>query len=300
MIRLRNSRTRWAALAAAVTTTLFGCQPQARHDYVLHGSGPERYQQVLVPALFEPWAADLLTRAAIEPGNRVLDVATGTGVVAGKAATLVGSAGSVDAVDLNPAMLQVARATHRNTQPSIRWRQGNAQDLPYADASFDVVCCQQGLQFFDDRERAIREMARVLAPGGRLAISVWRGPEHNPYAREFARAVEHSLGRAAGDEARSPFAFDEPEALAAALRAAALHDVEVESVALTTHEADLRRFVLNDLMSYPATSSAIATWSEPRKEALIQEIVTAMEPWHHDGEWVIPWQANVAMAARPR
>jgi len=102
----------------------------------------------------------------------VLDVACGTGIVARQAAPLVGADGQVVALDMNPAMLAVARALPAPSGATIHWREGDAMDLPFEDGAFDVVLCQHGLQFVPDRARAVREMRRVLAPGGRALVIV--------------------------------------------------------------------------------------------------------------------------------
>jgi ubiquinone/menaquinone biosynthesis C-methylase UbiE len=131
------------------------------------------YERVMVPAVFGPWAKDLLDRAALAPGMRALDVACGTGIVARLAALQVGSTGRVVGVDSNEAMLAVARAQPAPGGAQVEWRQGDATKLPFTDGEFDRVLCQHGLQYVADRIAALREMKRVLAPGGRLALSVF-------------------------------------------------------------------------------------------------------------------------------
>lgn len=153
------------------------------------------YEDLFVPALFAQWVPTLLQTAGVEPGQRVLDVACGTGVVARQAAELVGPAGQVSGVDLNPAMVEVAR----ETASTIDWRVGDAGDLPYDDASFDVALCQSALFFFPDPARALREMARVLSPGGVVAVQTYAGLDEQPAYGRFVEIV----ARHAGDDARA-------------------------------------------------------------------------------------------------
>ena len=157
--------------------------PQER--WQVSGNAPEAYEHSLVPTLFTPWAHDLIARAALRPGERVLDVACGTGIVARLAAAHVGIAGHVIGVDLNPGMLAVARAQTLTTASArVEWRAGDANALPCDNATFDVVFCQQGLQFFPDKDRTLREMYRVLAPEGRLALrGCLRSPEMSIFNR---------------------------------------------------------------------------------------------------------------------
>lgn len=135
-----------------------------------------RYQDVLVPALMETWAPRVADAAAIRPGDRVLDVACGTGVLSRAAASRAAPTGTVTGLDLNPAMLAVAA----RLSPTLRWKQGTADALPFPDRTFDVVVSQFGLMFFPDPAAALREMMRVLVPGGRLAVAVWASLADTP------------------------------------------------------------------------------------------------------------------------
>jgi ubiquinone/menaquinone biosynthesis C-methylase UbiE len=136
----------------------------------------EVYERSMVPAAFALWAADLLALLALQPGSRLLDVAGGTGIVARMAAPHTGATGVVVGLDLHGGMLAVARAQ----APTGVWVQGSATALPCTTAAFDVVVCQQGVQFFPDRLAALQEMARVLRPGGRVAVVVWGALADNP------------------------------------------------------------------------------------------------------------------------
>ena len=129
-----------------------------REQWQLDGSAPELYQRYLVPGVTAHWAIDLVTRIRLRTGDRVLDVACGTGVVARAAAEQVGANGHVAAIDLNPGMLDVARTLAPPAGASIEWREASASELPYDDRSFDAVLCQLGLQFFPDPSVALRQM----------------------------------------------------------------------------------------------------------------------------------------------
>jgi SAM-dependent methyltransferase len=129
----------------------------------------EVYESKFVPALFGEWAPHLVEAAGVAPGQAVLDVACGTGVVARTAADRMGGRGRVVGLDLNEGMLAVAR----RLRPDIEWRQGDAAELPFEAGSFDAVLCQSALMFFPDRARALREMARVVTADGTVAVQVW-------------------------------------------------------------------------------------------------------------------------------
>src|SRR5687768_9630852 len=176
------------------------------------------FENLFVPALFQEWAPRVCSAAKLRAGDRVLDVACGTGVVAREAARRVGPAGSVTGLDLNLGMLAVAK----RLRPDIVWRQGDAGSLPFDAGAFDAVVSQFGLMFFADRVGAIREMARVLAPGGRLAVAVWDSLDRTPaYAAEVA-LLERMAGPAAADALRFPFCLGDTGQLAGLFSAAGL------------------------------------------------------------------------------
>ena len=144
-------------------------------------SFPEMYEQLLVGPLFRPSAEVILEEVALARGNRLLDIACGTGIVARLAKERLGDSGRVVGVDVNPQMLAVARSV----APGIDWREGSATALPLQDdEQFDTVTCQQGLQFFPDKRAAAREMRNALAPGGMLAVATWRPTVEMPLLRE--------------------------------------------------------------------------------------------------------------------
>jgi ubiquinone/menaquinone biosynthesis C-methylase UbiE len=155
----------------------------------MDASAPELYERYLVPAITSVWANDLLDRVAPRRGESLLDIACGTGVVARLAAQR-GHSGRLVGIDLNPAMLAVARAK----SATVEWVQGSALDLPFEAGVFDVVLCQLGLQFFPDRPLALKEMARVLRSGGRAGFSVYSAIERTPASHAFVQALDKHLG----------------------------------------------------------------------------------------------------------
>ena len=150
----------------------------------------QAYDDLFVPALFGQWAPQLVDCARVRPGQSVLDVACGTGVVARAARNVLGSGDRVVGVDLNPAMLEVAR----DTRPDLEWVQGHAEDLPFADAEFDVALCQSALFFFADPGRAVTEMARVVRPGGVVAVQTYAPLAEQPAYGPFVELVAAHAG----------------------------------------------------------------------------------------------------------
>src|SRR5262245_28184379 len=144
------------------------------------------YQDMLVPALMQEWAPRVAAAAGIRPGDRVLDVACGTGVLTAEAARRAGPSGAVIGLDLSDEMLAVAARLH----PTLRWQQGSGHALPFPDRSFDAVVSQFGLMFFPDPVAGLREMRRVLVPVGRLGVAVWGSLADTPAYAAEVRLVE--------------------------------------------------------------------------------------------------------------
>ncbi len=153
-------------------------------------SPPEIYERFMVPAMFAKWSTILLELVAPQPGERVLDLACGTGIVARTAAPMVQPGGEVIGLDFNPDQI----ATARSIDSSIEWREGDAASLPFTEQEFDLVVCQQGIQFFPDQVQAVREMHRVLKPGGRVGIAIWASIEKCPGYPALVHALERRVG----------------------------------------------------------------------------------------------------------
>lgn len=190
-------------------------------------SAAQLYEDWLVPALMHPWAPRLLDAARVGPGQRVLDVACGTGIVARLARKRVGPYGSVTGLDLNPEMLGVAD----QLVPDIDWQQGDAADLPFLEGRFERVLCQFGLMFFPDRVRALAEMHRVLEPGGIAGVATWGAIEDYPPYLAQARIAREFAGQEAEDIVRSPFALPDLDEVAELLRDAGFVSVEARRLA---------------------------------------------------------------------
>src|SRR5918999_663746 len=138
-------------------------------DKVFAGSIPKLYDTYMVPLIFEPYAVDLVKRLSSKPLTRVLEIAAGTGVVTRALASALPESVSIVATDLNQAMLDQASAV--GTNRAVEWRQADAMQLPFKDATFDAVVCQFGVMFFPDKANAFAEARRVLRAGGALLFS---------------------------------------------------------------------------------------------------------------------------------
>jgi SAM-dependent methyltransferase len=260
------------------------------------GNAAEVYQRQLVPAIFAPWAPLVLDLAAPAAGERVLDVACGTGVVARTAARRAGPDGQVVGLDLNPGMLAVAAGLPVQGA-AVGWVRGDAGRLPFAGGRFGVVCCQLGLQYVPDRPAALAELARVLAPGGRLAVMVWGAIGHSPGFALLAEALDRHVGQAAGAIMRAPFGMDDEEALRGLVAGAGLRDVTVDRRAGTVRFASVREFLLAQGSGSPLAAPLGAAGPDARA-GLLAELETALAPWQGAGGFAFPIQALLAGGRR--
>jgi ubiquinone/menaquinone biosynthesis C-methylase UbiE len=238
----------------------------------LEGSAPELYERHLVPAVTLPWAEDLVERVGVACGDRVLDVACGTGAVARVAAGRAGEGGHVVGLDLNTAMLDVARTTPTvsNAAP-IEWVEGTALALPFAAGEFGIVVCQLGLQFFDDRLGALREMRRVLADAGRVGASVFTSIDRNPAAHALSDALDRYLGEGASVAKRAEHSLADSDELRRLCESAGFMGVCVETVALTVRFQSVEEWVRIQLAATP-----LASLLRERDPSEHEEIVTGV------------------------
>lgn len=255
----------------------------------------QMYEGLLVGPLFRPWVDDLLDGARIAPGDRVLDLACGTGIVARLAKERLGNQGRVVAVDLSTQMLDFGRSV----DPGIEWREGNAMALPFDETQqFDAIICQQGLQFFPDKPLAAREMRRVLAPGGRLAVAAWRPLEDIPFFLALHRVAERHLGTVVDHR----YGFGDPLTLERLLAEAGFKDVRVETVSKTIRFADGAVYLHMNTMALVGMSAMSATCNDEQRVQLCatiaKESIDVLPPYA-DGEGIaFEVSTNVATARR--
>jgi SAM-dependent methyltransferase len=254
-------------------------------------SAAEIYEEFFVPALFEEWPPRVLDAARTRPGQRVLDVACGTGVLAREAARRVGHDGSVTGIDRNEGMLAVAR---RQT-PAIQWQNGVAEALPAASEAFDTVVCQFGLMFFDDRAAALKEMWRVLRPGGGLAVAVWDDLEHSPGYAAMVVLLDRLFGKRIADELRAPFALGDANALASLLEGSGIPGVEIATYAGIARFPSLGDWVRTDIKGWTLADLI----DDAQYELLLAESRQALAALvGHDGTVAFASPAHIASAVK--
>jgi ubiquinone/menaquinone biosynthesis C-methylase UbiE len=270
-------------------------------QWQVEGSAAELYQRHLVPAVTAGWAAGLLDRVGLRRGERVLDVACGTGVVARLAAERVGRTGRVAGIDINAAMLGVGRSLPAGPGARIGWVQGSVLSLPFAEASQDVVLCQLGLQFVPDRPAALAQMRRVLMPGGRLGLNVYGPIEHNPAAFALAQALDRRLGPDASVTKRAEHALADAALLRTLAAEAGFRQIKIVTETRTVRFASVFDYVRIQLTATPLASLLQHPPGRPGgrlAQVIIADVAAALQPHQTADGLAFPQEADVLVANR--
>jgi ubiquinone/menaquinone biosynthesis C-methylase UbiE len=267
-------------------------------QWQLTGSGAQRYEQYAVGRHLRPIAEEFLRRVHVRETDRVLDLACGTGIVARLVAPRVRSPGTVVGLDLNEGMLAVARQLAEKTDLTIEWRQGDATALPFNDAVFDRVLCQQGLQFIPDKPRALREMHRMLARGGELALNVFGAPSrfHAALARGLAKFADAPAARLS----LAPFALSNAVELEGLVGAAGFQAVRRSTTSISRRVEPTQEWLLQYSSALPY-AAAVASMSAAARAEMLREIAAELKGlWVTDGEagdsFVVPCEVHFVLA----
>ena len=224
------------------------------------------YDQRLVPWLFAHWADPLLEMAAVQPSNHVVDLACGTGLITRALVRRLDEDGHIYGVDLDPVML--ARAAATVNRPQVTWHEADAGHLPLETSTIDVVVCNQGLQFFPDRDVVLAEVRRILRPGGRLALAVWGRLEANPWPAVMAEAVGEFLGDDARAGTESVCALGDSDRVRTVLAGAGFVDIDIAEVEHTAHHRDVQDAIDGQLAAVPFAESIDALGPDRRSELI--------------------------------
>lgn len=266
-------------------------KPHYGNDY--GGSLPENYERFFVPAIGKPLAIDLVDLAELRPGERVLDVACGTGIVARLAAEQVGADGAVAGLDVNPGMVAVARSIS-SPGVSIEWHEADAESMPLPDEAFDVVLCQLSLQFMPNKLAALKEMRRVLVNGGRLILNV-PGRAGEIFAI-FSEELERHISQEAAGFVRQVFSLNDASELRQLASEAGFDDVSVNVNDKTPSLPPPREFLWQYVHSTPL-SGLLADTSDEERAKLERDIVARWQEFEENGVMIYR-QPIVEMTAR--
>jgi SAM-dependent methyltransferase len=252
----------------------------------------EVYESEFVPALFAEWAPHLVEAAGVVPGQAVLDVACGTGVVARTAADRMGGRGRVVGLDLNEGMLDVAG----RLRPDIQWRQGDAADLPFEADAFDVVLCQAALMFFPDRTGALREMGRVVTAGGAVAVQVWDRLEAQAGFVPMYEAFSEHLGPAAMELENAYWALGDLDLVGSLFEAAGLRVTGTRTRVGTVRYDSASQAIATELEATPLGERV----GQDAYRRILETAGQALRPFTVDGGRIeLPLKGHLIVATKP-
>lgn len=244
------------------------------------GDAPGNYQKFFVPSIGGPVAKDLLAIANLKPQEHVLDVACGTGVVTRQAAEHVGPQGKVTGLDLNPGMLAAARASTPENL-AIEWIEANAENMPLDDGTYDVVLCQMGLQFMPNKLAALREIHRVLLPGGRIHINL-PGPKPQIFGA-MADGIARHFGAEGANFIELVFSMHDPNELRDLFEETGFTEVNIEAGPKKLIVPSPQEFLWQYIHSTPLAQPAMDAGTQLR-DALENDVCPHWEAFVVDGK----------------
>lgn len=262
-------------------------EPSAMNWGATPAAVPRMYQEYLVPGMFEALTTRVESRLAISPGLRVLDVACGTGVLS---RTLARAGAEVTGLDLTPPMLAIAR----EYSPEIEFVEASADAIPFGDDSFDAATCQQGLQFFPNRQLALTQIRRVVKPGGTVVIACWCDPHQGAFGA-VARALTKHAGEDAGAMMMAPFVINRESDLQALLEEVGFADVSVDRETIEARFAEPARFGELVITAGPIAARFMEE-PEDVRAAIEADVTREIAPMRQGDQLVFPMPTLIATA----
>jgi ubiquinone/menaquinone biosynthesis C-methylase UbiE len=271
-----------------------GGDPIASGGNEIDTSAAEAYEAFMVSAVFRTWAEFIVGLAALEPGDRVLDVACGTGIGARIAAERVAPDGKVTGLDIDPGMIEVARDLAADAGVANDWHVASALEMPFADDRFDLCLCLQGLQFFPDRAAGLSECRRVLRPDGRLFASLWRPIEDNAGHLALARALEHQNVDSA--PVRRPFSFADAREIRQTAKEAGFGTVEVRTEERLAKFHSIEGFI--DSLAAGAVSArhALVQVPDDRRGDFVDDVKGSLKAFVTGNGLELPTRSHIVIA----
>lgn len=260
--------------------------------FQLSGNAAAIYEDQKVPAMFAPLADATLNAVTLFDDDIVLDVACGTGIVARKVRDKIDPASRIVGADLNEGMIATAKSLTDAQSRSCEWHTADAMELPFEDAVFSIVFCQQGLQFIPDKESVLREIHRVLRPSGRVALTVWSGMAD--FMVPIAEALSRYVGDDVAEKAKAPFAYN-GESLLPIISDIGFVDVSIEKLTINRTIQATESAIRDEVMGLPIASSVKAK-GEDVLQKIVHETLDGLSSFLQSNEFVVPQHTHLIQA----
>ena len=265
-----------------------------QETWQLGGNAAQVYEEQKVPSLFRPLAELTLQHVDVHEGDRVIDLACGTGILGRLAAEKAGRSGSVVGVDLNAGIIEEAKRHPPTSGAGLELIQGDVTALDYPDASFDVAFCQQGLQFFPNKLAALKEIRRVLTPGGTVALTVWSSLP--PWGIAIADGLTRYVSADVAQRSLGPFSFRDPDVIRGLLVEAGFSKIYMEILEVKRSIGPAEVSIPEDMAS-TAYAADVAKLDIATRAAMVKEIGEALGRYRVDGGLAVPQETLLIRAA---
>jgi ubiquinone/menaquinone biosynthesis C-methylase UbiE len=264
-------------------------------QWQLSGNAAEQYEKIPARYILGPWALGLVEAAELQRDEKILDLACGTGVVTRAAAAKLGPAGHITGLDLNEGMLKVAMALGNPGVGGLAWVRGSALEMDLPDAGFDLVLCQQGLQFFPDQHKALSETHRVLRDGGRAWFSIWA--EAGPYQIAVGAAIATHVDESTARRYKATRDVPDADSLRSQFSDAGFRQVDITRKEMQMRLPEIKKFIIAQLRSTPF-AEAIESLSASDQAALAQDAAEELSPYADGVDAVVPDSINLVSAKK--
>jgi len=260
--------------------------------FQLEGNAAVLYEAQKVPSMFAPLADATIDAITISKDDTIIDLACGTGVLARKVRSKLGSHTRIVGADLNESMIQVAKSLNDSGSEPCEWQIADVCDLPYEDGTFSLVMCQQGVQYFPDKVRAMREVRRVLNEEGRISLTVWC--ENSIFIQSVSERLSENVSKEVGRKALAPFSYN-AELLAPILSDIGFVDFSSKKLTVNRIVKASKDAIIDELMSLPV-AALIKNKGQKTLEKIVNEVMEDMSCYVSGLNIVTPQETRLIQA----
>lgn len=265
----------------------------SQDTFQLSHHAAEMYESQKVAVLFRPLAEATLQEIPINEYELVLDVACGTGIVSRLIGKKISYTSKIVGVDLNQGMLTVAQELTKDKQEIFEWRHADVGELPFSEDTFTLAFCQQGLQYFPDKIKALSEIRRVLKPNGRLVLTVWS--EVSEFILALAESIKVHVGEEVGMQCLAPFSFRDGLVIRNMVMEAGFEDVSLKNLTIWRKMNPMNLTVPKEIASSPV-GPKVTSKGQKVIDKIIRDVDNAMKPYQKDSGFIVPQHSHLLQA----